>query len=374
MKIAFIGQKGIPATTGGVERRVDELSVRMVRMGHAVSVYVRDNYTEKSLREYKGVRLIHLPSIPTKHLDAISHTFLATMHALFQDYTIVHYQAPGPSSLSWIIRVFKKKSALVATFNSRDDLHQKWGPAGRLYLRLGEYVICKAPKKTAVLTTILKQYVAEKYGTQTVVIPNGCAIQYNADTSLLRQWGLHEKRYMLCVSRLIHHKGIHYLIDAFKQLDAAGALPGNFKLVIVGFGFHTDDYVDLLTRMSAGKANIVFTGTQTGAALEQLFSHPYLFVQPSEAEGLSNALLEALGCGIAPLVSDIPENVEPLQGLGFYFRCRDTGDLRDQLHRLIHAPDLVSSMGTKVKALADTEYNWDAAAEKYIRLYEEALR
>jgi glycosyltransferase involved in cell wall biosynthesis len=97
-------------------------------------------------------------------------------------------------------------------------------------------------------------------------------------------------------------------------------------------------------------------------------------VQPSEAEGLSNALLEALGCGIAPLVSDIPENVEPLKSLGFYFRCRDTADLRDQLQRLIHAPDLVRIMGTSVKALADTEYSWDAAAERYIHLYEEAVQ
>ncbi len=113
MKIAFIGQKGIPAIMGGVEKHVEELAVRLAALGHEVFVYVRHNYTYKNLQEFKGVKLIHLPSISTKHLDAISHTFLATLHALFCSYDIVHYQAIGPSFLSWIIKLFKRKTLLL---------------------------------------------------------------------------------------------------------------------------------------------------------------------------------------------------------------------------------------------------------------------
>lgn len=373
MKIVFIGQKGIPALAGGVERHVEELATRLAMKGHEVVVYARNSYTDRNLQEYKGVRLVHLPSIPTKHLDTISHTFLATIHVLFQDDTIIHFQSIGPSALCWIIGLFKRRSSLIATFHSMDYLHQKWGVAARLFLRFGEYMICTIPKKTVVLTQVQKQYVQATYNTDAVVIPNGYGIQFNSSTRLLEQWGLTEKKYILCVSRLIPHKGIHYLIDAFKQMEDAGNLPDGFKLVIVGSGFHTGAYEERLKAMGAGRQRIVFTGTQAGQALEQLFSHAYVFVQPSESEGLSISLLEALGCGVAPLVSSIPENMEPLQGLGFSFASRDVADLKRKLSWLLSHPSDVEAAGAEVQELAKRQYSWDAITDSYIRLYEELL-
>lgn len=99
MKIAFIGQKGIPAIAGGVEKHVEKLASRLVAEGHEVTVYVRSHYTPKSLEIFEGVKLVHIPSIHTKHLDAISHTLFATLHALFTHYDVIHYQSIGPSIL-----------------------------------------------------------------------------------------------------------------------------------------------------------------------------------------------------------------------------------------------------------------------------------
>jgi len=85
MKIALIGQKGIPVTHGGgVEKHVENLAVRLVELGHEVIVYTRHGYTDKRLKEYKGVKLVGLPSVPTKNLDAISHTFLAALDVIFR--------------------------------------------------------------------------------------------------------------------------------------------------------------------------------------------------------------------------------------------------------------------------------------------------
>ena len=83
MKIALIGQKGIPAISGGIEKHVENLAFNLLEYGHEVYVYTRPNYTSKKLKEYKGINLISLPSIPTKHLDAISHTFLACLNVIF---------------------------------------------------------------------------------------------------------------------------------------------------------------------------------------------------------------------------------------------------------------------------------------------------
>jgi glycosyltransferase involved in cell wall biosynthesis len=369
VNIAVIGLKGIPARAGGVERHVEEVAVRMADRGHAVTVYVRNNYTDRHLRSCRGVRLVHLPSIGTKHLDAISHTLLAALHALFQPYDIVHFHSIGPATLCWIIRLFKPRARLVATFHSRDYFHRKWGLLARLFLRLGEYVICAVPHATVVLTRGQQQYVRETYGRDTVVIPNGYGIEPDFGTGELAAWGLTPGHYVLSVCRLIPHKGIHYLIEAFLQLEREGRLPDDMRLVIAGSAFHTDDYEQHLHDMARGCARIVFTGTQSGAALAQLYTHARVFAQPSDAEGLSIALLEAMGCGVAPLVSSIPENIEPLQGLGFSFAAGSVEDLKNTLADVLGNNAATAAMGQSVQELAQREYNWDGITERYLQLY-----
>ena len=280
MKIAFIGQKGIPAKSGGVENHVENLAVELAQKGHAVFVYVRNNYTDKNLMEYKGVKLIHLPSIPTKNLDAISHTFFAIVHAIFQKYDVVHFHSIGPNSLNFLIKIFKPKTALIATYHCQDYLHQKWGAFARAYLKLGEYMTCKITDKTIVVTKTLQKFVRDKFKKETVVIPSGVRVAKNANTNELEKWGLKENEYIISVSRLIRHKGIHYLIEAFKNLEDRN-LTGGKKLVIVGDGFYTSDYVAELKKIAEVSKNIIFVGAQNGEALSQLFSHSYLFVQPS---------------------------------------------------------------------------------------------
>ena len=106
MKIVFIGQKGIPTLMGGIERHVEELTIRLARQGHDVFVYTRPNYTDKNLSEYKGVRLISLPNIATKHLDAISHTLLACIDvSLRRNIDIIHFHSIGPSLLIWLVKI-----------------------------------------------------------------------------------------------------------------------------------------------------------------------------------------------------------------------------------------------------------------------------
>ncbi len=373
MKIAFIGQKGLPALSGGVERRVEELSIRMTSEGHEIFVYVRDNYTNTKLKKYKGVNLIHLPSISTKHLDTISHTFLATIHALFQNYDVINYQAPGPSSLCWIIKALKRKTALIATFNCKDQNHHKWGWFARKYLLFGEYVINRVPDKTIVVSKLLKDYAQKKYGTDPMVITNGAKIGSNVIANIIKKWDLKEKKYIIYIGRLVKHKGVHYLIKAFKQLEDTNKLPNNFKLVIVGGGSFTDDYVEYLKLISAKRKNIILTGNQTGDALEGLLSNAYLFVQPSEVEGLSISLLESMGHGVASLVSDIAENMEPVKNTGFSFKSKDAKDLHNKLAYLINKPYEVSIAGKAAKEIAIKEHSWDSITQKYLQVYRDLV-
>ena len=103
MKIALIGQKGIPSGQGGgVEKHVENLAVKLVEMGHEVLAYTRYSYSDQRIKEYQGVKLINLPSLPTKSLDAISHTFLACLDLIFRKVDVIHFHSIGPSSLIWL--------------------------------------------------------------------------------------------------------------------------------------------------------------------------------------------------------------------------------------------------------------------------------
>ncbi|HBO16511.1 MAG: Glycosyl transferase group 1 [Candidatus Moranbacteria bacterium GW2011_GWE2_35_2-] len=369
MKIAFIGQKGIPAKFGGVETHAQELAVRLAGFGNEVVVYVRNNYTDKNIQKYKGVKLVHLPSIATKNLDAITHTFLAIVHALFCRYDVVHFHAIGPSSLAWIVKIFSPKTILVATFHCQDYLHQKWSFFARSYLRFGEKMANIIPDRTIVVSKLLGEYAEKKYHNNPMFIPNGATIGNNKESLKLSAWNIRKKKYILSMGRLVKHKGVHYLIEAFKQLEDTNRLPNNFKLVIVGAGSFTDDYVKYLKTISQERDSIIFTGNQTGGALSQLLSNAYLFVQPSESEGLSIALLEAMGHSVAPLVSDIPENIEAIGEDGFSFSNKNVDSLRDKLAYLLNKPDEVENMGKKSQQRIAKEFSWQSIAQKTDRLY-----
>ncbi len=370
MKIAFIGQKGIPAKFGGVERHVEELATRMAQQGQDVFVYARKNYVQQDLAKYKGVNIIFVPSIPTKHLDAISHTFFSILHILFHKYDVIHFQSIGPTSLSWIIKILKPRIKLIATFHCQDYYHQKWGWLARKFLMLGEKITCTVPDTTIVVSKILQKYVKNKYGRSAVFIPNGSAIKINDNTNHISNWGLEPQKYILSVGRLIKHKNIHQLIEAFILAKAEKLIDKNYKLVIVGDGFHTNQYVKRLKNMIKGKNDIILTGNQTGENLEQLFTHAKLFVQPSSDEGLSLVILEALGYNLPLLVSNIPENIEATQGLGRSFEVNSTKDLKSKLIKTLKSNSKEEAVYKKqANNITKTLFNWDIIAKNTLSNY-----
>lgn len=376
MKIAFIGQKGIPAHSGGVEKHVEQIATRMAKEGHTVTAYVRSSYTPEAKKNFKGVELIHIPCIHTKHLEALSYAFLATLHAVFlRNFDVIHFHSIGPSICSIIPRLLKPSSKVIATFHSRDYFHQKWSTFARGCLHIAEYFTCAIPAKTIVISETLAQYAEERYGKKLTFIPNGAEVRFESDTTILHEWNLKPERYILSVSRLVRHKGIHYLIKAFRELEEKSKLPNNMKLVIVGAPANTEDYAEYLRAMSIGSDNIVFVGEQSGRKLEALFSHAALFVQPSEDEGLSLALLEAMAYGLLPIVSNIPANMEAIQnGTGVWFENKSVEGLRELIAFYANRIDEAKAIGQKAKTRAEEEYSWDGIARRTLEAYQEMFQ
>jgi len=367
MKIAMIGQKGIPfIRDGGVERHVEELSVRLAANGHEVFVYVRPRFIINGQKNYKGVRLISLPSIPTKNLDTITHTFLATIHVLFRKVDVIHYHGVGPSTLAWIPRIFKPRAKVVVTFHSIDRFHKKWGHFARTYLGWGEWTACHFANQTIAVSESIKKYCKEKFGKNLVYIPNGVTAEKISGEEEIKKIGLKKNSYILTVARLIKHKGIHYLIQAYRKMEKTfGDDPKNWpggemkKLVIVGAPSFTDDYSAYLNKLAEQSPNIIFTGFQTGDTLKQLFANAYLYVHPSEAEGLSITILEAMSYGTCVLISNIPENLETIDHSGFSFETKNVDDLYEKLIYLLNVPEIAAGRGERGRNFIKENFNWE---------------
>ncbi|MDD5043047.1 MAG: glycosyltransferase family 4 protein [Patescibacteria group bacterium] len=358
----MIGQKGIPAIYGGIEKHVEELSVRLAGFGVEVSVYCRPWYSNngESLKVFKGVNLVYLPSLKTKHLDAISHTFLATLHALYKKADIIHYHGVGPSLLAWLPRILSPRTKVITTFHCIDRKHQKWGWFAKLSLRLGEWAACRFAHKTIAVSKVLKQYCNEVYDCETIYIPNGVNVEPAREfgDNLIKQFGLERGNYIAMVSRLVKHKGAHYLIEAFRGLKT------NLKLVIVGGSAFTDKYVGELKDLAGDNSDIIFTGFQSGETLKQLFSNALFIVHPSESEGLPISVLEAMSFGKVALTSDIPENLEAVENYGYTFSNKSVLDLREKIKILISNKKDLESLGAKARDFVGANYNWDKIARQ----------
>jgi glycosyltransferase involved in cell wall biosynthesis len=369
MKIYFIGQKGIPALYGGVENHVEELATRLAKEGNEVFVYCRSYYTPKALAEYKGVKLIHLPTIRSKYFDAITHTFLATLDVLRRDADIIHYQAIGPSALLWIPKLLKRNTKVISTFHCDDRQHSKWGYWAKKFLGLGAYISVRWPDKTIGVSRALCRIHGQEFKGNLEYIPNGVrAVEPVKPEIITSQWGLLGNDYILSVCRLIKHKGIHNLIKAYLALPNPAK-----KLVIVGDSSYTDKYYQELRSLAGDNKNIIFTGNQTGQPLAELYSNAYLFVQASEAEGFSISLLEAMSYGKAVIVSDIEPNKEAVADLGLIFQNKSVTDLQQKIQFLLNHPGIVAQMGPPLKERVLVEYNWDNIAKKTLALYKSVL-
>ena len=100
---------------GGIEVVVEELSTRMVKLGHQVTCYNRGGhhvsgkeFDGERLHEYKGVKLKTVPTINRKGLTAVSSSFFAALASAFGRYDVVHIHAEGPAAMCWIPKLFWK--------------------------------------------------------------------------------------------------------------------------------------------------------------------------------------------------------------------------------------------------------------------------
>ena len=373
LKIAMIGHKRIPSREGGVEIVVDELSTRMVKLGHQVDAYNRSGYhvsgkkfDEKRGRIYEGVRLITIPTFHNSSLNAVVYSFLATIvataKALAGGYDVLHYHAEGPCMMLWIPKLFGIH--VVATIHGLDWQRAKWGNFASKMLKQGEKTAARHADEIIVLSKNVQEYFQETYQRHTVYIPNGISRPQHREADLIQErFGLEKDAYILFLARIVPEKGLHYLIDAYRQLDTEK------KLVIAGGCSHSQEYMDEIRRICATDHRIVLTGFVQGRELEELYSNAWLFVLPSDIEGMAISLLEAMSYGNCCLVSDIPECAEVVEDKALIFKKADVQDLQEKLQDACDHPEKVDVHKEQAADFICKKYNWDEITKETMKLY-----
>ena len=370
MKIAMIGHKRIPSREGGVEVVVEEISTRLVKDGYKVDAYnrkgknVQDKNADrenKKIKEYKGVKIITIPTINKKGIDALIYSFFASIRALFGKYDVLHYHAEGSCAMLWIPHLFKKK--IVVTIHGLDWQRSKWGGFATKYIKFGEKLAVKYADEIIVLSKGVQNYFKENYNRDTVFIPNGVNKPVIKKPNIIKEkYGLDKNEYILFLARIVPEKGVHHLIEAYKKINT------DKKLVIAGGASHTNDYLEKIKAMAREDKRIIMTGFVQGEELEELYSNCYIYCLPSEVEGMPLSLLEAMSYGCNCLVSNIEENIQVCQEMGWTFKNSNVEDLKVNIEKLLNRDKLIEK--DKISEYILKKYNWEDVVEKTKKLYE----
>jgi len=364
MKISYIVLKDMPLG-GGIEKYTEEVGTRLVKRGHDVTVYTMNHYSAGH-GSYNGMKILPVPAIKSKSFEKISASFIATLkYCLSERSDIIHFHAFGPAMFSFIPRLLNHK--VVVQGHGIEWKRSRFNLAGRLFLKLTEVPSIKFPHVLTVVSRTQQQYIKEKYKRDSIYIPTGVNTPQIEPPDLIRKYRLLGNDYILFAARLVQEKGAHYLIKAYNMLKT------NMKLVIAGDAPHEEIYKAKLYELANENKKIIFTGFVTGKLLHELFSNCYAFVLPSEIEGLPTALLEAMSYGNCCLVSDIPENLEALNGLGYCFKNKDVGDLAIKLDFLLNNRQNAGQFRKSAKAYVIDNYSWDDISLQFESLYKNLL-
>lgn len=369
LNIAILGHKRIPSREGGIEIVVEELSTRMVKLGHSITCFNRkghhvsgSEFDSGQLSEYKGVKLKQVWTLDKKGLAAMTSSLSAAIKAAFGKYDIVHFHAEGPCAMLWLPKLFGKRC--IATIHGIDWQRAKWGGFASKYIKFGEKVAAKYADEIIVLSVGVQNYFKDTYGRKTVFIPNGVNRPAIREPQLIKEkFDLDKDDYILFLGRLVPEKGISYLIEAFKQINT------DKKLVIAGGSSDTDEFLRELKELAKNDERIIFTGFVQGQLLEELYSNAYVYALPSDLEGMPLSLLEAMSYGNCCVVSDIAECAEVVEDKAIVFQKSNVEQLRERLQDLCDHPEHVKLYKDSASNFICQKYNWDDVVDRTVALY-----
>jgi len=360
VKLAIIGTRGVPANYGGFETFAEELGARLASRGHQVTVYGRRGFIDPKLGDYRGMQLVVLPALRSKHLETVSHTFVAALHAARRGFDVVLMcnAANAP-----FVRILQLAGVPVAlNVDGLERKRRKWGFAGRSYYRLGEYLAARLPNALITDAEVIHRYYRRAYRADSEMIVYGGDLERPNGSDRLEELGLEPGEYLLYVSRFEPENNPDRVVEAYRRVK------GSRPLVMVGGA----PYARGLTRRVAELADerVLLPGPIYGEGYRQLLFNCRAYVHATEVGGTHPALVEAMGSGRPVLYYDTPENREVAGGVGVRFSFGGESSLDDIIGSVIDDEKRLSEMSRLSKSRVDERYRWSEVADRYEEVLE----
>lgn len=359
LRLAFLGSRGIPARYGGFETLMEELAPRLVNSGFEVTVYCRTRYTSSDCTQYKGVRLVRLPSLYTKYTETPVHTALSCLHALAGRYDAALLVNGANAIFVPLLRMTGTPVAL--NVDGIEKKRAKWGPLGRLVYSISERLSVVLPTVMITDAKVIDDHYRKLYGADPTVISYGVEPRPLPPGETLARLDIEPRKYFLYVSRFEPENNPHRVVEAYRSVD------GDLPLVMVGDAPYARTFISSFKTQADPR--VIFPGSVYGNGYRELLSHAYAFIQATEVGGTHPALVEAMGYGNCLLVNDTPENREVAGDTALYFSAREPDTLSAQLNRLLQNPGDAEAFGERSAERALMLFSWKTVSTQYAELF-----
>lgn len=372
LRVALIGSRGIPGRYGGYETLFTELAPRLVARGFDVTVYCRTGQGGgldrpnggKRRREpprrsrYAGARLVHLPTVRTKHLDTPVHTWLSCWHAAGErfDATLVVNSA----NALFLPLLALSGTPTVLNVDGIEKRRAKWGAFGRAVYAVSERLACVLPDRLVTDAEVIRSHYLERYAAPSDIVTYGVDARPLWQSGVLRRLGVQKRDYFLYVSRFEPENNPHRVVEAYRQVG------GEVPLLMVGGAPYANEFI--ASFRDDADPRIRFPGAIYGRGYRQLLSHALVYIHATEVGGTHPALVEAMGYGNCLVVNDTPENREVAGDVALYFRADAPSTLAVHLERLRSDPEEALRRGRAAAARAARKFDWEQIADRYATL------
>ena len=254
MNLAILGTRGIPAAYGGFETFAEELSTRLARRGHRVTVYCREHAVAHRPQgdTYRGVRLVFLPTIRHKYFDTVVHTLLSVLYVFWRDEQAVLICNAANAAVAWIPRLAGEKTLM--NVDGLERRRRKWNALGKAWYAMSERLATFLPTGIVTDARTIQDYYRERYGKTSSFIPYGAAPPETRETAEIEKLGLKPGGYALYVSRLEPENNALLVVRAFRKSRAAA------QLAVVGDAPYARDYIAEVRAAAEDDPRVVFTG------------------------------------------------------------------------------------------------------------------
>jgi len=363
MRIAILGTRGVPANYGGFETCAEEIGVDLAGRGHEVLAYGRKGNYDDNLKEFKGVRLYHMPRIKGKVTETFSNTLLSMLHVLFQKVDIIYVMNAANSPICIIPKLLGKN--VIINVDGLEWKRKKWGRFARVYYQWAEKLSTSFSTRIISDSLGIKEYYLDRYNTDTTFIAYGASIENSEKSEILDEYNLKPNEYFFVASRLEPENNADLTIKAFEKVET------DKKLVIAGGANYKSDYIKKI--QDTKDQRIIFLGpVYKEGHIKELHCNCFAYIHGNEVGGTNPALLKALGYGNTVLGLNVNFNAEVIKNAGILYD-KSPNDLAEKMQSLVDDEEYCFAFKEKARNRIREAYTWERISDKYEYFFKEVI-